>query len=63
MRVHFFYRNFRDTVIILEEGIPPRPRCPQCDIMVPCQALNGRHLALAQCEKGVERKRLQPEGG
>ena len=29
MRVHFFYRHVRDTVIILEEGNLPQKWCPR----------------------------------
>ena len=57
MRVQFFHRNFRDTVIIMEEVNTPHPRCPHCDMMVPWCALNRRHLATTQCTKGAERKR------
>ena len=57
MQVHLFHWHVRDTVIILEEVNLPHPRCPRCDIMVPCHALNGSHLTTAQCAKGAERKR------
>ena len=56
MRVHFFHRNVRDTVFILEEGNFPHPQCPSFDILVPWSALNGRHLATTQCAIRVERK-------
>ena len=46
-----------DTVVILEEGNPPQPRCPQCNMLVPWHTLNGRHPATAQCARGAERKR------
>ena len=35
MRVHFWRRHVRDTVIILEEGNLPLPRCKNCDMIVP----------------------------
>ena len=57
MWVHFVYRHVLDTVVILEEGNSPHPRCAQCDMQVPRRALNGRHLGTAQCHKGAERKR------
>ena len=57
MRVYFFHRHVRDTVIILEEGNLPNPQCPRCNMLVPWQTLNGRHPATAQCAKGEERKR------
>ena len=57
MRVHFVHRHVLDTVVMLEEGNFPHPRCARCDIQVPRRALNGRHPGTAQCLKGVERKR------
>ena len=35
MRMNFWKRNVRDTVVILEEGNLPHPQCPLCDMMVP----------------------------
>ena len=57
MRVHFVHRYFHDTVVMLEEGKFPHPRCARCDMQVPRNVLNGRHLGTAQCAKGAERKR------
>ena len=57
MRVQFFHWHVRDTVIILEEGNLPHPRCPQCHMLAPWRALNERHLATAKCAKGAYRKR------
>ena len=57
MRVHFWRRHVRDTVIILEEGNLPHPQCEKCDMLVPWRALNGRHKDTAMCKSGVERKR------
>ena len=56
-RMHFFNWQIRDTVIILEEGNLPHPRCPRCDMLVPWRALHGRHRATTQCAKGAEQKR------
>ena len=56
------HQNLWDTVIILEEVKHLYPRFPWCDIMVPWQALNGRHLTTDQCAKGSERK-LTTNGG
>ena len=56
MRVHFVYQHVKDTVVMLEEGNLPNPRCPQCDMQVPRKALNGCHLGTAQCKKGAVRK-------
>ena len=57
MRVHFWRRHVRDTVLILEEGNLPRTRCDYCDMLVPWRALNGRHKDTAMCRSGAERKR------
>ena len=56
MRVHFMHRHVNDTVVILEEGNLPLPRCPQCDLQVSRKVLNGRHLGTSQCRTGTERK-------
>ena len=61
MRVHFVHRYVHDTVVMLEEGNPPLPRCPCCNLQVTRKALNGRHLGTAQCKKGVERKQRRLE--
>ena len=57
MRAHFVHRHVHDTVVILEEGNLPLPRCPWCDLQVSRKALNGRHLGTSQCRTGTERKR------
>ena len=59
MRVHFWRRNVRNTVIILEEGNLPHPRCENCDMLVPWRALNGCHKNTAMCKSGVERSRTE----
>ena len=56
MRVHFVHSHVHDTVVILEEGNLPLPRCPRCDLQVSRRALNGRHLGTNQCRTGAERK-------
>ena len=53
MRVHFVHRHVHDTVVILEEGNLPLPRCPRCDLQVSRRALNGRHLETNQCKTGA----------
>ena len=52
------------TLVILEYGIHPLPRCPKCDMFVPWKALNGKHQATAMCFKGAEGqlKQLREEG-
>ena len=57
MRVHFWRRHVRDTIIILEEGNLPHPRCENCDMFVLWRALNGRHKSTMMCKSGEERKR------
>ena len=57
MWVHFLHGHVLGTVVILEEGNFPHPRCARCDMLIPRRSLNGRHLATAQCARGAERKR------
>ena len=57
MRVHFVHRHVLATLVMLEEGNFPHPRCASCDMQVPQKALNGSHLGTAQFSKGAERKR------
>ena len=57
MQVNFLHRNVLDTVVILEEGNLPHPKCPQVDMLVPYHILNGRHPATAQYARGAEQKR------
>ena len=59
LRVQFAHRHTQDTIVILEEGNRPYPRCPQCDIFWSHKALNGRHLTMAFCLQGSERKRCR----
>ena len=35
IRVHSMHRHVLDTVVTLEEGNIPHPRCLRCDILVP----------------------------
>ena len=55
-RVHFLHWHVLDTVVILEEGNLPHPRCTLCDILVHRRALNIRHPDTDQCARGAERK-------
>ena len=57
IRVHFLHWHVLNTVVILEEGNSPHPRCARFDILVPWQDLNGRYPATVQCARGAERKR------
>ena len=55
--VHFGHRHVHKTLVMLEEGNFPLPRCPRCDLQVSRKALNGRHLGTIQYRTGTERKR------
>ena len=57
MRVHFVHQYVQDTVVMLDEGNSPHPRCAWCGMQVTRKALNGRHLGTGKCAKGVEKKR------
>ena len=59
--MHFVHRHVQDTVVMLEEGNSPHPRCAKCDMQVPRKALNGHHLGTAQCAKGAEQKQRRLE--
>ena len=52
MQVHFVHRHVHDTVVMLEEGNLPLPRCPRCNLQVSRKELNERHLGTLQCKKG-----------
>ena len=56
LRVHFIHRHVRDTVVILEEGVHPVPRCPKCDILFTWRALNFNPHATEMCSRGDERR-------
>ena len=43
MRVHFWNRHVRDTVVILEKVNLPHPQFPLCDMLVPWKDLNWTH--------------------
>ena len=57
MRLHFWHQNARDTVVVLEEGNRPNPRCPLCDMLFPWRDLIGAYKRTAQFKRGSERKR------
>ena len=48
-RVHFAHHHTWDTIVILEEGKQPYPRCPRCDMLVSNKALNDQHLTTILC--------------
>ena len=50
-------RQVGDTVIILEEGNLPHPRCEECDMLVPWRSLSGRHKDTEMCRSGAVKNR------
>ena len=50
--MHFLHFHVIDT-IFLDYGNRPLLRCPQCDMFVSWEALNGRHLDMEMCTKGT----------
>ena len=52
MWVHLVHRHVQDTVVMLEAGNFPHPRCVRCNMQVPRKALNVRHMGTAQCVLG-----------
>ena len=57
LRVHSVHLHVHYTIVIMEEGNLPHPRCPACDLFVPWEALNLRHPATALCSRVEDRKR------
>ena len=57
MKVYFWNRHVRDTVVILEEGNLHHPWFPMCEMLVPWRSLNGMHQLTVQCKRGAEKKR------
>ena len=56
LRIQFVHRHIRDTLVILEEGNHPHPRCLNCDVFVPWAALNRRHPTTVLCIWGADWK-------
>lgn len=56
LRRHFVHRHVQSTLVILEEGSAPLPRCELCDMFVTFAALNSGHQNTACCRKGRARK-------
>ena len=55
--MHLWNQHVRDTVVILEEGNLPHPRCPLCYMLVPWRSLDRLNQRTEQCTKGAEQKR------
>eukprot|EP00978_Attheya_sp_CCMP212_P031652 scaffold120541_cov48-Attheya_sp.AAC.1 len=51
------YRHARDTIVILDEGSYPHPRCHSCDMFVPRPGVYTTHPRTAMCRHGADRKR------
>ena len=60
LRVHFAHRHPYDTVVMLEEGSFPYPKCDLCDMQVPWHALNRRHRDV---HAGSRPQEAAPRGG
>ena len=54
--VQFDHQHYQDTIVILEEGNQPQPRCPQCDMFVTQKALDQAHPDTAMCWRGPRSK-------
>ena len=52
LRVHFDHHHVRYTIMIVEEGNGPYPRCTKCGMFMSHKAINGWHLARAFFHKG-----------
>ena len=50
------HRHVWDTIVTLEEGSRPYPRCPQCDMFMTQKALNVWNLTNILCRQGMDRK-------
>ena len=57
MRLIFWHRHVRDTMVILDYGNSLHPWCLLYDMLVLWKAQNGMHSQMAQCTQGEERKR------
>ena len=57
MKVHLWNQHVRDTILIMEEGNLPHPRCTLCDTLVLWKCLNGSHKSTSWCNKGAGSKR------
>ena len=57
LRRHFLHRHVADTLVILQEGSHPLPRCELCDMFVPASALSSGHQRTAYCRRGADAKR------
>ena len=63
MRLHVWRRHVRDTIIILEEGNLPHPRCKNCNMFVPWRALNSLNKSTMMCKRGGGKEAPASGGG
>ena len=56
LQIHFVHHHVRDTIVILEEGNLPHPRCPDCDMFVPWTELKFQHPTTIICARWAEQK-------
>lgn len=57
LRRHFMFRHPEATIVILEEGTAPLPRCELCDMFVSHAALRDGHQRTDICRRGAALKR------
>jgi len=57
LRRHFMHRHVRDTLVILQEGSHPLPRCELCDMFVGSYAIGRGHQNTDLCHRGAAAKR------
>jgi hypothetical protein len=57
LRRHFMYRHPKDTLVVLEEGLVPLPRCELCGMHVTPATLSSSHRQMTLCREGADRAR------
>eukprot|EP00978_Attheya_sp_CCMP212_P005927 scaffold13219_cov61-Attheya_sp.AAC.3 len=56
LHTHFMHRHVKDTLIILDEGTFPHPRCDHCGMFVPRPAVYTSHPNTAMCKDEADPK-------
>ena len=56
LRMHFAHQHPRYSILIPEEGNQSHPRCPQCDMFFPQEAVHWAHPTSSMCRRGSKRK-------
>ena len=54
LQLHFMQWNVEDTIIILNKGTVPHPRCGKCVMFLPLDTLVAWYLSTKICSRGVE---------